>query len=180
MYQPNSVFRNSPYVNPEEPEIFIDEGGASPCPLDIQALSMRRIRNLHLPTIAPAVGDWLQRFIPGSLFGHDGIVTEVFFVEGGYFTGRVAHSMPGIGVEETDAFAFSKGGITLLKGRAESPAHVQAIMQRVEQSLGRPYHPIERNCQHFAAYAFTGKAESQSVQAAGALATGLAVLALFG
>src|SRR5947209_6134049 len=181
MYQPNTVFRY-PYVNPEEPEIFIDEGGASPCPIDIETC----LRNFEpfsgmrpLPTMPPAKGDWLKRFIPGSPFGHDGIVTEVFSVEGGYFTGRVAHSMPDEGVMKTDAFAFSKGGITLLKGRAESLARVQAIMERVEQSLGHPYYLIEANCQHFASYAFTGKAESESVQAVGFLAVGLGALALF-
>lgn len=137
------------------------------------------VRNQPLPTLAPTKGDWLQRFIPGSPFGHDGIVTEVFSVEGGYFTGRVAHSMPGVGVQETDAFAFSKGGITLPKGRAESPAHVQAIMQRVEQSLGHPYYLIEANCQHFASYAFTGKAESESVNAVAGLATVAAGVWLF-
>jgi hypothetical protein len=182
MYQPNTVFRY-PYVNPEKPEIFIiDEGAASPCPIDIQAYlsnfePFSRMR--PLPTMPPAKGDWLQRFIPGSLFGHDGIVTEVFSVEGGYFTGRIAHSMPGVGVEETDDFAFSKGGIMLLKGRAESPAQVQAIMQRVEQSLGHPYYLIEANCQHFASYAFTGKAESESVNAVAGLATVAAAVALF-
>ncbi len=182
MYQPNTVFRY-PYVNPEEPEIWVDEGGASPCPLDMQAYLRnpyrRMIRNQPLPTIAPAKGDWLQRFMPGSAFAHDGIVTELFSVGNGYFTGKVAHSMPSEGAVETDASTFSERGITLLKGRAESPAHVEAILRRVEQSLRHPYYLIEANCQHFASYAFTGKAESESVQAVGALAIGLGALALF-
>lgn len=181
MYQPNTVFRY-PYVNPEGPEIFIDEGGASPCPIDIQSYlrNFERFSRMRpLPTMPPAKGDWLQRFIPGSLFGHDGIVTEVFSVEGAYFTGTIAHSMPGVGVEETDDFGFSKGGVMLLKARPESPAHVQAIMQRVEQSLGQPYYLIEKNCQHFASYAFTGKAESESINAVAGLATVAAGVWLF-
>jgi len=36
--------------------------------------------------------------------------------------------------------------------------------------MGKPYHLFNQNCEHFASFAFAGKAESTSVKAVGALA----------
>ena len=191
MFPSNSVIHSS-YPEPDDPEVFRSlyepdpfEALAPPAfrirPMATQPVFQRqlprRVWNQPLPTFVPMAGDWVRTPIPGLPVGHDGIIREVFSFESGYFTGTIAHSMKGVGAVETDASAF--GQRIFLVRRAVSPLHVHAIMQRVEQSLGQPYYLIERNCQHFASFAFTGKAESESVNAVAGLATVAAVVALF-
>jgi hypothetical protein len=71
---------------------------------------------------------------------------------------------------------FSEGGAVVLCQRASSPAHVQQIMARVESSMGKHYNLFAQNCEHFASFAFNGKAKSKSVQIVGLFATGAVIL----
>lgn len=52
-------------------------------------------------------------------------------------------------------------------------------MARAEANIGKPYALFAQNCEHFASFAFTGKAESTTVATLGWMVAGaLAVAAL--
>lgn len=127
----------------------------------------------------PAPGDWVKAFIPRLGVTHEGIVVSVFPSLPGIFTGTVAHNMKGAGVVHTDAFIFSEGGKVFFHKRATSDAHVQAIMKRVNASIGKPYDLFGQNCQHFASFAFNGKPESPAVVVGLLALAGLGAFALF-
>lgn len=127
----------------------------------------------------PAVGDWVKVFLPRLGVWHEGIVTEVARMFGG-FQAVVAHNMKGKGVVQSCWQDFSEGQTVVLHRRATSHMHVQQILQRVYANLGQPYFLIAQNCQHFASLVFTGKAESPSVKVVGGLAVVAAIVALFG
>jgi hypothetical protein len=50
------------------------------------------------------------------------------------------------------------------------------ILQRVEESIGKAYSLATQNCEHFASYAFTGKAESKQIQGGVFVAAALVLL----
>jgi len=162
-YNAVSIF-DAPYEPQDMAEIFY-----APFVQDVPA-------NVYVP----AQGDWVQVYIPRLGVEHEGIITGISSYGNGVFRGTVAHNMKGAGVVITDAFAFSEGNPIKFHLRAQSDAHVNAIMTRVNGSVGKPYHLTMQNCQHFASFAFNGKAESPSVKGVGLLAAGLAVFALFG
>ena len=64
------------------------------------------------------------------------------------------------------------------------PGAVRAILSRfsvarAEANIGKPYALFAQNCEHFASFAFTGKAESTTVATLGWMVAGaLAVAAL--
>lgn len=130
-------------------------------------------------TFVTGPGDWITSYIPRLGVTHNGIVVDVAFCENNIFGGTVAHNMKGAGAVITDAFAFSEGNPIQVHRRAESPAHVQAIMRRINASLGQRYHLVAQNCEHFASYAFNGKRESPSVTAWGLLGVSVAACAWF-
>jgi|SRR5882672_5633932 len=90
------------------------------------------------------------------------------------------HNSKGKGVVQTYWQEFSEGQLVLLHRRAESQLHVQQIWQRVYANLGKPYLLLGQNCQHFASFAFTGKAESPAARTVGGLAVVAIIAALFG
>jgi hypothetical protein len=63
---------------------------------------------------------------------------------------------------------FADGQPVFLHRRPLS-AQVPEILNRVESNIGMPYHLFAQNCEHFASFAFTDKAESTSVRTVGAL-----------
>jgi hypothetical protein len=130
-------------------------------------------------TFLPVVGDWVKVFLPRLGVEHEGIVVNVALMYRG-FQAAVAHNMKGKGVVQTYWLDFSEGHPVVLHRRATSQAHAQEILQRVYANLGRPYLLLGQNCQHFASFAFTGKAESPSVKSVGGLAVLAAIAALFG
>jgi hypothetical protein len=56
------------------------------------------------------------------------------------------------------------------------PVDVPDILARVDSSIGKPYHLFAQNCEHFASFAFTAKAESKSVKTVRALTLAGAVI----
>jgi Lecithin retinol acyltransferase len=130
-------------------------------------------------TFVPAVGDWVKVFLPRLGVEHEGIVVNVARMYGG-FQAAVAHNMKGRGVVQTYWHEFSEYQTVHLHRRAESPLHVQQILQRVYANLGKPYLLLGQNCQHFASFAFTGKAESPATRTVGGLAVVAIIAALFG
>jgi hypothetical protein len=129
-------------------------------------------------TFVPAVGDWVKVFLPRLGVEHEGIVVQVARMYGG-FQAAVAHNMKGKGVVQTYWREFSEYQAVHLHRRAESPLHVQQILQRVYANLGKPYLLLGQNCQHFASFAFTGKAESPATKTVGGLAVVAIIAALF-
>ena len=121
------------------------------------------------------VGDWVRVFLPRLGVWHDGIVHSMSFVGNG-FAVRLANNVKGVGITTSDWYEFAEGQIIHLHRRPTSGAQVREILARVEKSVGKPYHLVAQNCQHFASYAFTGKAESPYVQTVGLIAVVIAAV----
>jgi hypothetical protein len=122
------------------------------------------------------VGDWVKVL---SRFGvwHHGIVRQIMFTMSAVYV-EIANNVKAGGITVSDWNQFSEGREVVLCHRASSPAHVQEIMARVNGSMGQPYHLFAQNCEHFASFAFYGKAESKSMQTLGLFAAGVVVVKL--
>jgi hypothetical protein len=123
-------------------------------------------------------GDWVKVF--SSRFGvwHHGIVRRFLLVPGGIGV-EIIHNTKGDNVDVVDWYDFAAGNPVLLHRRPNSPAHVAAVVARAEANIGKTYYLFAQNCEHFASFAFTGQAESETVKAAGLMVVGvLAVAAL--
>lgn len=146
-----------------------------------------------------ALGDWVKVYVPGRGVWHHGIVGKIYLacddsgleeIEASYergliadpafnpvrFAVEIAHNMKATGVTVSNWDDFADGNQIFLRRKASSEQHVQEILARVEANIRKPYNLLGQNCEHFASYAFTGQAESKSIQALGAIA-GLAVVA---
>jgi hypothetical protein len=93
---------------------------------------------------------------------------------------EVVHNMKASGVTVSDWHDFADGNQICLQVRASSRLHVRDILERVEANTGKPYHLFAQNCEHFASFAFTGKAESKSIQVIGWGAAVAIALPFFG
>ena len=121
----------------------------------------------------PAVGDWVKVFLPQLGVWHHGVV--VSFSWNGPM---VAHNRKGVGTMTSDWNDFSEGQTVHLHKRAESGAHVHEILARVNANLNKSYSLFAQNCEHFASFVFTGKAESTTVQGWALVAACVALFAL--
>jgi hypothetical protein len=115
------------------------------------------------------LGDWVKVFVPRLGVWHHGIVRGLPYLTTGLFVADIAHNMKLTGITMTDLTRFAEGQPVILH-RRPLPAQVAGILARVDSSMGKPYHLFNQNCEHFASFAFAGKAESTSVKAVGALA----------
>lgn len=113
-----------------------------------------------------SLGDWVRVFLPRLGVWHEGVVCNIFFA-GTVFAVQVANNAKGKGIVKVDWHDFAEGQIIHLKKHPSSDGHIQDILGRVEESIGKPFHLVAQNCQHFASYAFNGKAESPYIQAVG-------------
>jgi ureidoglycolate hydrolase len=157
------------YQEPVDTEVFV--------PLDLYGPFVSIAPNVSTPcvTFVPAPGDWVKTYLPRLGVWHHGIVTAW-----NVFETAVVHNSKGRGVAQTNRNTFSEGNPILLVQRALSEEHVQQILERANASMGRPYYLFNQNCEHFAFFAFNGKAESPTVMTFGVLAlAGFGIWALF-
>ncbi len=124
------------------------------------------------------LGDWVRVYVPRLGVWHHGIVRRIFLVWNGLAV-EIVHNMKASGVTVSDWYEFSDGNQVYLHQRASSEVHVQEIQARLETNVGKPYHLFAQNCEHFASFAFTGKAESKSIQAVGWVAAVALFVGLF-
>jgi len=133
-----------------------------------------------MPTYATGVqiivGDWVYVLVPSKGVWHHGIVRRICWVGTG-FAVEVANNRKDLGVVLSDWQDFAEGQMIYLRHRASSPTHVQEILARIDSNLGKPYDLFARNCEHFASFAFTGVAESESVRSLGWIGAALVVIA---
>ena len=122
-------------------------------------------------------GDWVKVF--SSRFGvwHHGIVRRLYLVPGGIAV-EIVHNTKGGNVAVVDWYDFASGNPVVLHRRPEFTAHAAAVIARAEANVGKPYYLFAQNCEHFASFAFTGHAESETVKAAGWMMLAVAALAL--
>ncbi|HLJ16516.1 MAG TPA: lecithin retinol acyltransferase family protein [Bryobacteraceae bacterium] len=122
-------------------------------------------------------GDWVRVF--SSQFGvwHHGIARRLVFVPGGVAV-EIIHNTKDGGVAVVDWYGFGDGNAILLHRRPQSPAHAAAVVARAEANIGNPYFLFAQNCEHFASFAFTGRAESETVNALGWVAAGVVAVAV--
>jgi hypothetical protein len=123
------------------------------------------------------LGDWVRVFVPRKGVWHYGIVRSIYWAGNG-FAVEIANNMIGRGVIASDWYEFADGQTVELHRRAASPIHVQGILARIESNLGKPYNLFAQNCEHFASFAFNGKAESKSVAAIGVVALAAIIVVL--
>jgi hypothetical protein len=122
-------------------------------------------------------GDWVRVF--SSQFGvwHYGIVRRLVFLPGGVAV-EIIHNTKGGGVSIADWYDFADGNSILLHRRTESATHAATVVARAEANVGQPYFLFAQNCEHFASFAFTGRAESESMKALGWVAVGVFTVAV--
>lgn len=123
------------------------------------------------------LGDWVRVF--SSRFGvwHHGIVRCLLLVPGGVSV-EIINSTKGGGVAIVDWHQFADGNPIFLHSRPESTAHAAYVVARAEANVGKPYALFAQNCEHFVSFAFTGRAESETVNLVGRLAVGVMAVAL--
>jgi hypothetical protein len=121
------------------------------------------------------LGDWVRVLSPTGVW-HHGIVRRLLPRWDGGVEVQIANNVKLAGVSVSDWHVFADGREIILHRRALA-SEVPAILRRVDESMGKTYDLLTQNCEHFASYAFTGKAESKAVQGAGVVA---AVLVLVG
>jgi hypothetical protein len=122
-----------------------------------------------------AVGDWVRVLVPTLGVWHHGVVLRIFWVGHG-FAVEVAHNMKSRGVTASDWYEFSGGGVVFLHRRHSTIIEVQASLARIEYNLGQPYHLFAQNCEHFASFVFSGKAQSETVRTVGTIAACVLVI----
>lgn len=105
------------------------------------------------------VGDWVKVFLPSLGVWHHGVVVGMSW--NGLL---VAHNRKGVGTITSDWNDFSEGQPVHLHKRAESVVHVREIVSRSNANMNKSYSLFAQNCEHFASFVFTGKAESTTVQ----------------
>jgi hypothetical protein len=122
-------------------------------------------------------GDWVRVY--SSQFGvwHHGIVRRIFLVRDGIAV-EIIHNTKGGGVAVADWYAFADGNPILLHRRPKSSEQAATIVGRAEVNVGKPYLLFAQNCKHFASFAFTGSAESESMKALGWIAAGVVTVAI--
>ena len=121
-------------------------------------------------------GDWVRVY--SSRFGiwHHGIVRRLIFVYGGIAV-EIIHNTKGGNVAVVDWHEFAAGNLVMLHRRPESAVHAACVVARAEANIGKPYALFAQNCEHFASFAFTGQAESETVKAAGWVVVGVLAFA---
>jgi hypothetical protein len=122
-------------------------------------------------------GDWVRVY--SSRFGvwHHGIVRRLFFVPGGIAV-EIIHNTKGGNVAVVGWQDFEAGNPVLLHRRPESLAHAADVVSMAEANIGRPYYLFAQNCEHFASFAFTGEAQSETVKAVGWMVAGVLAVAV--
>ena len=122
-------------------------------------------------------GDWVRVF--SSQFGvwHHGIVRRLVFVPGGGAV-EIVHNTKGGGVSIADFYEFADQNVVILHRRASSAQHAAQVVTRAEANVGKPYFLFAQNCEHFASFAFTGQAESESVTTLAWMRVGVIAVAL--
>lgn len=122
-------------------------------------------------------GDWVKVY--SSQFGvwHHGIVCRLVLVPGGVAV-EIIHNTKGGGVAVADWYNFAGGNPILLHRSPESSAHADEIVARAVANIGKPYALFAQNCEHFASFAFTGQAESETLKAFGWMAAGVFAVAV--
>lgn len=125
-----------------------------------------------------ALGDWVKVYVPKHGVWHHGIVRSIYPIAESLAV-EVAHNLKASGVTVSDWYDFADGNVVMLERHPQSLQHVSEVIARVDANIGKPYHLFAQNCEHFASFAFTGKAESKSVRVVGGIAVAGILAALF-
>jgi hypothetical protein len=113
-------------------------------------------------------GDWIRVYVPRFGVWHHGIVQLLHWTQNGIAV-QIVHNDKSSGVSPIDWHAFADGNIILLHKRLW-PQQAQEVVNRATANIGKRYNLFAQNCEHFASFAFTGNAKSESISALGAIA----------
>lgn len=122
------------------------------------------------------VGDWIRVYVPRFGVWHHGIVQALYWTQNGTAV-QIVHNDKGNGVSIIDWHAFADGNTIFLHKRP-CQHYAKAVVDRANANIGKSYHLCAQNCEHFAAFAFTGQAQSESVQALGFIGVFVLVVGL--
>lgn len=122
-------------------------------------------------------GDWVRVYSSRYGVWHHGIVRRLHIVATGIAV-EIVHNNKEHGVGVADWYDFASGNIVHLHQRAVSLEHAAEVVRRAEANIGKPYALFAQNCEHFASFAFFGKAESASMKTLGWMAAGVVAMAI--
>jgi hypothetical protein len=124
------------------------------------------------------IGDWVRVYVPWLGVWHHGIVRRLYSVRNGIAI-EIVHNDKNRGVTVIDWYDFANGNNIFLHKRP-SQELAQAVVARASANIGKHYHFFAQNCEHFASFAFTGKANSESMQALGVIAAAVIIIGFLG
>lgn len=123
-------------------------------------------------------GDWVRVYVPRLGVWHHGIIQLLYWTHSGIAV-QIVHNDKSNGVSSVDWHDFADGNMILLHKRP-CEQHAPVVVARANANIGKPYHLFAQNCEHFAAFAFTGEAKSESMRALGTIAAALLVIGFLG
>ena len=123
-------------------------------------------------------GDWVRVYVPRLGVWHHGIVRWLYYVQNGIAV-QIVHNDKNRGVSVIDWYEFADGNDIFLHARP-SQGHAQAVVTRANANIGKPYYFFAQNCEHFASFAFTGEAKSESMRALGSMAVIILIIGFLG
>ena len=78
----------------------------------------------------------------------------------------ITHTAPGLGVSETSQYEFCGYGLFEIVDEPKSLDHLRMILATAKKNIGMPYSLFQGNCEQFASYCYTHRAESPQLQSA--------------
>jgi hypothetical protein len=124
------------------------------------------------------VGDWVRVYVPQLGMWHHGIVRSLYHTQNGIAV-EIVHNDKNRGVSVIDWHDFANGNEIFLHKRPNQE-FARAVVARADANIGKAYHLFAQNCEHFASFAFTGEAKSDSVQVLGAIAVFVLIIGFLG
>ena len=123
------------------------------------------------------LGHWV-RTLHGFVW-HHGIVTGFWLnpADNAWHI-MVTHATPNSGVFTTTLDEFCKGTPVEIVAQPLSAEHQRSILITAQANLGKPYALFNLNCEHFASFCYSLRAESRQLQSAVGLLSLVAATAL--
>lgn len=121
-------------------------------------------------------GDWVRVWVPSLTVWHHGIVRRLVPTPTGFAVEIIHNNKASGGL--TEWYAFGCDCPIQLYRRPVSLEHARLVIAKAESQMHQPYDLFAQNCEHFASWAFTGRAESGQLQKAVVLSRGAMVLGM--